>query len=52
MELTKNMSRPSNNLADNNEYGKERYLDLSIGGGKDKNNYDTTVNNDRNWYTK
>jgi hypothetical protein len=52
MKLTKNMSRPSNNLADNNEYGKERYLDLSIGGGKDRNNYDTTVNNDRNWYTK
>jgi len=52
MKLTKNMSRPSNNLADNNEYGKERYLDLSNGGGKDRNNYDTTVNNDRNWYTK
>ena len=52
MKLTKNMSRPSNNLADNNEYGIERYLDLSNGGGKDKNNYDTTVNNDRNWYTK
>ncbi len=52
MKLTKNMSRPSNNLADNNEYGKERYLDLSIGGGKDRNNYDTTANNDRNWYTK
>lgn len=52
MELTKNMSRPKSNLADDNEYGKERFLDLSIGGGKDRNNYDTTVNNDRNWYTK
>ena len=43
MKLTKSMSKPDDNLADNNEYGNQRYLALKA----TNNNYDSKVN----WYT-
>ena len=43
MKLTKSMSKPESNLADNNEYGNQRYLALKA----TNNNYDNRVN----WYT-
>tara|TARA_B100000963_G_scaffold110771_2_gene96412 strand:+ start:18053 stop:20410 length:2358 start_codon:yes stop_codon:yes gene_type:complete len=42
MKLTKSMSKPDDNLADNNEYGNQRYLALKA----TNNNYDSKVN----WY--
>mgnify|MGYP003145309179 CR=1 FL=1 len=43
MKLTRAMSKPENNLADNNKYGNQRYIALKAGN----NNYDSKVN----WYT-
>ena len=43
MKLTKSMSKPEQNLEDNNEYGNQRYLALKA----TNNNYDSKVN----WYT-